>query len=284
MYGESDVRVSHLDTGRVEARSEMDAKWFGEGLARVGGSLYQITWRGPHGFIYSTRDLKLTGTFQTPLRDGWGAAADGALLVLSDGGSKLTWVDPADGFKAVRSVEVTAEGRPVHMLNEVCLKKGGRCGTGCGSGAGADWGLQRGPSTRELTHQHAKTPPTNTNTINNTTPTNGQQLEVVDGEVWANVWQTECVARVDPASGNVTGWVLMHGLRQALHERGLPMKGKSMDVLNGIAYDEGRRRLFVTGKYWPRVFEVTVAAVDPNAADSRRRAESCFVGAGHGLL
>lgn len=73
------------------------------------------------------------------------------------------------------------------------------------------------------------------------------QLEVIDGEVWANVWQTECIARVDPRSGSVTGWVLMHGLAHALHERGLPMKGKGMDVLNGEKAEgdgmEGGRRV-----------------------------------------
>lgn len=103
--------------------------------------------------------------------------------------------------------------------------------------------------------------------------------------MWANVWQTECIARVDPRTGRVNGWVLMHGLGDALESRGLPMKGKRMDVLNGIAWDASRRRLFVTGKYWPRIFEVKVEAVDPNGAKHKGLAGSCVIPTGtHGLL
>lgn len=56
---------------------------------------------------------------------------------------------------------------------------------------------------------------------------------MVNGEVWANVWYTDCIARVCPATGKVVGWVLMHGLRSGLAARGLPMNGRQMDVLNG---------------------------------------------------
>ena len=75
--------------------------------------------------MYSTKDLAPLGTFTTPLRDGWGAAADGGLMVLSDGGDELTWVDPGRGFERVRSVKVQDGGRPVKYLNEV--RPGGNC-------------------------------------------------------------------------------------------------------------------------------------------------------------
>jgi glutamine cyclotransferase len=58
MYGHSDVRLVDLESGKVETRTPMDAKWFGEGLVKVGDLLYQITWQGPTGFIYSAKDLK----------------------------------------------------------------------------------------------------------------------------------------------------------------------------------------------------------------------------------
>lgn len=57
------------------------------------------------------------------------------------------------------------------------------------------------------------------------------QLEYINGEIWANVWQTECIARICPDSGAVVGWVLMHGLAESLMARGL--SNQQMDVLNG---------------------------------------------------
>lgn len=57
------------------------------------------------------------------------------------------------------------------------------------------------------------------------------QLEFIGGEVWANVWQTNCIARICPETGKVKGWLLMHGLRQSLQDRNLASNG--MDVLNG---------------------------------------------------
>jgi glutamine cyclotransferase len=83
--------------------------------------------------------------------------------------------------------------------------------------------------------------------------TNLNELEYVKGEVLANVWQTDLVARIDPASGRVTGWIDLTGLLS-------PRERASTDVLNGIAYDEAGGRLFVTGKWWPRVFEITVTS------------------------
>ena len=80
---------------------------------------------------------------------------------------------------------------------------------------------------------------------------NLNELEYVKGEVFANVWQTDYVARIDPATGNVNGYIDFRGLLTS-RER------EATDVLNGIAYDEATDRLFITGKLWPRVFEVRV--------------------------
>jgi len=80
---------------------------------------------------------------------------------------------------------------------------------------------------------------------------NLNELEYVKGEIYANVWQTDYVARIDPASGKVNGYIDFRGLLTAREREGT-------DVLNGIAYDEATDRLFITGKLWPRVFEVRV--------------------------
>ena len=76
------------------------------------------------------------------------------------------------------------------------------------------------------------------------------ELEYVDGEVYANVWQTDRIARIDPGTGQVTAWIDLSGLLSA-EEAASPI-----GVLNGIAYDEKEDRLFVTGKFWPTVFEI----------------------------
>lgn len=76
------------------------------------------------------------------------------------------------------------------------------------------------------------------------------ELEYVKGEIWANVWHKDRVARIDPRTGNVVGWIEL---------RGLLAPGDVKDpeaVLNGIAYDEAGDRLFVTGKLWPKLFEI----------------------------
>jgi glutamine cyclotransferase len=78
------------------------------------------------------------------------------------------------------------------------------------------------------------------------------ELEFVKGEVLANVWQTDRVARINPKTGRVLGWIDLKGLLSP----GDVARGA--DVLNGIAYDPVQDRLFVTGKLWPRLFEVRI--------------------------
>lgn len=85
---------------------------------------------------------------------------------------------------------------------------------------------------------------------------NLNELEYIDGEVWANIWQTNRIARIDPDSGQVTAWVDLTGL---LDTNNL---AEPVDVLNGIAYDADNERLFVTGKLWPALFEIEVVPLD----------------------
>ena len=78
------------------------------------------------------------------------------------------------------------------------------------------------------------------------------ELEFVKGEILANVWQTDLIARIDPKTGAVRGWIDLSGLPR-------PGPGASTDgVANGIAYDATRDRLYVTGKNWPNLYEISV--------------------------
>jgi glutaminyl-peptide cyclotransferase len=80
---------------------------------------------------------------------------------------------------------------------------------------------------------------------------NLNELEYVKGEVLANVWQTDRIARISPRTGKVTGWIDLTGLLN-------PRDAQGVDWLNGIAYDAAADRLFVTGKLWPKLFEIAV--------------------------
>jgi glutaminyl-peptide cyclotransferase len=83
---------------------------------------------------------------------------------------------------------------------------------------------------------------------------NLNELEMVGGELWANVWQTDLIARIDPATGSVLGWIDVAALRPASS-----MADRDA-VANGIAYDAAARRLFVTGKRWDTLYEIAVPA------------------------
>ena len=80
---------------------------------------------------------------------------------------------------------------------------------------------------------------------------NLNELESVKGEIFANIWQTDYVARIAPESGRVVAYIDLRGLLT-------PAERAKTDVLNGIAYDAARDRLFVTGKLWPKLFEINV--------------------------
>lgn len=82
---------------------------------------------------------------------------------------------------------------------------------------------------------------------------NLNELEWVDGEVWANVWKSNLIARIDPETGVVVGWIDMKGILGDYRVAN-PLE----DVLNGIALDAETGQIYVTGKHWPYVFEIRV--------------------------
>jgi glutamine cyclotransferase len=83
------------------------------------------------------------------------------------------------------------------------------------------------------------------------------ELEFVEGEIFANIWLTERIARISPRTGRVTGWIDLRGLLSPIY------KLEDGAVLNGIAYDANRKRLFVTGKLWPSLFEIRLIPKTP---------------------
>lgn len=91
---------------------------------------------------------------------------------------------------------------------------------------------------------------------------NINELEFINGEIWANIWHSETIgkpnqiARIDPQSGKLLGWIDLEGISPQDVERG------DENTLNGIAYDEANDRIFVTGKNWKKLFEIKVKPKD----------------------
>ena len=196
-YGQSLVRKLVPESGEVLAERRLEPRLFGEGLALVtspdGGRLVQLTWREGVALLWDPEDLEPVGE-RSYRGEGWGLTFDGERLILSDGGSALSFRDP-ETLEETGRVEVTLDGQPVFELNE---------------------------------------------------------LEWVDGAVWSNVLGSASVLRIDPESGEVTAVADLSSLRGRIPAE----ESQGMDVLNGIAWWPERESFLVTGKYWPRLFEV----------------------------
>src|SRR5690606_23854829 len=114
-YGSSTIRRVELASGRVLAQVALDSAVYGEGIAVLGGRLYQLTWTSGVVYVYDPRSLKRLGSL--PFEGaGWGLTHDGTHLIASDGTSELRFIDPAS-WRTVRRLSVrTQEGAPVPRL------------------------------------------------------------------------------------------------------------------------------------------------------------------------
>ena len=198
MPGRSDIRRVRISDGAVLQSQAIASNLFGEGIVNWGDEIVSLTWQDQIGFRWDLKALKPKTSFRYA-GEGWALTQDGKHLIMSDGTPILRFRDPVT-FKALRQIQVTADGRPVGNLNE---------------------------------------------------------LEWVKGEILANIWQTNRIARIDPRTGKVKAWIDLGSLPEA-------RAGNPEAVLNGIAYDREHDRLFVTGKYWPHLYEVSLTP--PKAA------------------
>jgi glutamine cyclotransferase len=117
LYGQSSLRRVDPATGRVLSRRALPANAFGEGLALVGGKLYQLSWREGRVFVFDFADLRPLGELPLPT-EGWGVCAFDGQLVVSDGSDKLYFYNAKD-MKSLGAVAVTDDGVPVERLNEL---------------------------------------------------------------------------------------------------------------------------------------------------------------------
>ena len=181
-------------TGTIAVKAELDRKtYFGEGITILHDKLYQLTWTNKKGFIYDLKTFKKVGEFSFPSKEGWGMTTDGSSLIMSDGSSNLTFLDPVT-FKTNRIVGITDNNGPVGNINE---------------------------------------------------------LEYVNGNILANIYQTPYIIRINPATGKVIGKADFSNLVKEVK-----LKNPDVDYMNGIAYDSVKNKIYITGKLWPNIYEV----------------------------
>lgn len=193
-YGKSEVRKVEIATGDLLLGHALANHHFGEGLARVGERLVQLTWRAGLAFVRDAATLDSLGTFEYQ-GQGWGLCHDGESLYMSNGSDTLQRRDP-DTFDVLGRIEVTRTDSAVRNLNE---------------------------------------------------------LECVGDHIYANIYRSTEIVRIDKLTGVVTGALDGEALARA---SGRPANPAA--VLNGIAYDLRTGTFYVTGKLWPVVFEIEI--------------------------
>ena len=107
LNGSSSVREIDLKTGETVKLHKLENRYFGEGITVADGKIVQLTWRSGRGFLYDTEDLKPIGSFNYK-GEGWGITYDGKHLIMSNGSSLLTFLDP-QSYKKVGDLEVYDE-------------------------------------------------------------------------------------------------------------------------------------------------------------------------------
>lgn len=117
LHGQSSVRRVAVDSGRILARTALPKRYFGEGLARVGNRLIQLTWKAGVAFVYALPGLKRIDVIHYS-GQGWGLTWNGDHLIMSDGSATLRFVAPRT-FRVERRLRVTRAGHPVDNINEL---------------------------------------------------------------------------------------------------------------------------------------------------------------------
>jgi glutaminyl-peptide cyclotransferase len=111
-------------TGRIDKKAELDRnKYFGEGIAFLNGKVFQLTWTTGVGFIYDAKTFAKLGEFNIPVKEGWGMTTNGTDLIMSDGSSNITYVNPVT-FRPAKILGVTDNNGPVSNINELELIHG----------------------------------------------------------------------------------------------------------------------------------------------------------------
>lgn len=248
LYGESQIyRLPQwLDNSAAEPTNveDLQPELFGEGITRHGDTVWQLTWKEGRAIERDAATLKQRREvpFDT---EGWGACSFEDTIVTSDGSGTLTFRAP-DDLSSQRQLPVTAAGTETTWLNEL------ECVTVDGDAA---------------PDEVPDEAPADTSDSNNQSNADGPNSPQSHREIWANVWQSPFIYRINPEDGKVTGIVDATELFRDLYAQLSPTERNSIDVLNGIALmpdssstsPNGTRQFLLTGKKWPTAYRVTVS-------------------------
>ncbi|MEM6524021.1 MAG: glutaminyl-peptide cyclotransferase [Bacteroidota bacterium] len=186
--------IVDLNTGNIDVKAELDREtFFGEGITILDGRVFQLTYKSRVGFVYDEETYQKLQEFKIPSAEGWGLTTDGSSLIMSDGTSYLTFLDPVT-LKVTRRLAVTENQAQKDKLNE---------------------------------------------------------LEYVNGYIYANVWMTNLIVKIDPKEGRIVGQVDLTSFANDAKST----FANAMEM-NGIAYNPDRESFFITGKLWPKIYEL----------------------------
>lgn len=186
--------VVDLKTGKISVKAELDKNiYFGEGIVILKGKVFQVTYKNQMGFVYDAKTFKNIDTVSYTNKEGWGLTTDGKSIIMSDGSSYLTYLDP-DSFTVTKVLAVKEGNYDLIYLNE---------------------------------------------------------LEYINGFIYANIYTTNNIVKIDPATGKVVAKIDLSSLSKESK-----IQNPNALEMNGIAYDSISKKIMVTGKLWPTIYEI----------------------------
>jgi glutamine cyclotransferase len=181
-------------TGKISVKVEINRRLFGEGIVFLHDKLYQLTYKEKKGFVYDAATYKLLDSFAIASQEGWGLTTDGTDLIMTDGTSNISYIDPTT-YKLVKVLRVTDGRDAVDKLNE---------------------------------------------------------LEYVNGYLYANIYTTTDIVKIDTKTGLIAGRLDLSAL-----DRKARTRYPQAQEMNGIAWDAASGTFFITGKMWPGIYAIS---------------------------
>lgn len=217
LYGKSSIRKIDLKTFQVLKMRPIPPKYFAEGLTYVNGLLFMLTWKNKVVYIYDPESLKLVGRrlIQTHNGEGWGITTDGRQLIVSDGSEYITFYKIPEVKK---DEPISTNLYETNLDNEQSLEK-----------------------IRSLRIYD----PVNTRSVKNI-----NELEYVNGYIFANIWYQDIILQISPDTGRI---VERYDLSKIFPTN---RRNVNADCLNGIAYNAKDQSFLITGKLWSKYFHI----------------------------